>query len=357
MTTTTGSAPSRVDAPRRDRTVGSLIFLRDRGIVVLWVLLVLVFAVWARPYFFTLTNAALVLNAAALTAIFAAAVGFGILSGALDLSVPGAAALASVVTGSLLVKGQPVVLCLVLGLVVGALVGYTNGLLVQRGLNPIVVTIATLTTTGGLANVVSGGVAVTSVDQLAWMGSATYAGIPAPVILVAVLYLVAWAWLTQTRAGSRLQAVGGNIEAVRRVGIRADRYRILGFVIGGICGALGGLAVTATTVQASPVSAVDLLFSAITAVALSGMPLTGGRGSLPRVLVGCLIIATINSALVIKGIQPYWTTVITGVLLVGALVFDKVVTRAVTNRLATTTDTSVHDDTGDVTTGATEATK
>ena len=73
----------------------------------------------------------------------------------------------------------------------------------------------------------------------------------------------------------------------------------------------------ATTTQASPNPSVDLLFSALTAVALSGMPLTGGRGSLPRVLVGALIIATIASALIIRGIQPYWATIATGVLLVG----------------------------------------
>jgi ribose transport system permease protein len=153
-----------------------------------------------------------------------------------------------------------------------------------------------------------------------------------------VLYLVSIFWLTQFRAGARLQAVGSNIEAVRRVGLLADRYRILGFVLSGVCGALGGVAVLATTSQASPAPSVDLLFAAITAVALSGMPLTGGRGSLGRVAVGTLIITTINSALIIKGIQPYWTTVITGLLLAGALAFDKVMTSAVTARLTAAAD-------------------
>ena len=104
-------------------------------------------------------------------------------------------------------------------------------------------------------------------------------------------------------------------------------------MLGGTCGALAGLATVATTRQASPSASVSLLFAALTAVALSGMPLTGGRGSFPRVLVGTLIIATINSALVIRGIQPYWTTIITGVLLIAALAFEKVMTSAVTARL------------------------
>lgn len=311
-----------------------LVFLRDRGIIVLWILLVAIFAFWASPYFFTLGNAALIANAAALTAVFAAAVGFGVLSGALDLSIPGSATMAAVVGGVVIKSGAPAWLGIVAALAVGIAVGTVNGILVLRGLNPLVVTIASLTVLGGLAQVVAAGVPVTGITQLTWMGSASYFGIPAPVYVVAVVYFVGWLFLTQTRAGVRMLGVGGNIDAVRRVGINADRYRILGFVLSGICAAIGGLLVMATTTQASPNPSVDLLFSALTAVALSGMPLTGGRGSLPRILVGALIIATIASALIIRGIQPYWATIATGVLLVAALGFERVMSRAVANRLA-----------------------
>lgn len=311
-----------------------LIFLRNWGILVLWILLVAIFAFWASPYFFTLANAALVANAAALTAIFAAAVGFGILSGALDLSIPGSATMAAVVGGLVIKSGAPVALGLACALAVGIAVGLVNGVLVQRGLNPLVVTIASLTVLTGLAQVVSGGLPVTGIDELHWMGSISYYGIPAPVIVVGLVYLVGWFYLTNTRSGVRVMAVGGNIDAVRRAGVRADRYRILGFVLSGVCAAIGGVLVMATTTQASPNPSVDLLFSALTAVALSGMPLTGGRGSLPRVLVGALVIATIASALIIRGIPPYWATIVTGVLLVLALAFERVMSAAVARRLA-----------------------
>lgn len=314
--------------------VRTLVFLRDRGILVLWILLVVVFAFWAAPYFFTLANAALVANSAALTAIFAAAVGFGILSGALDLSIPGTATVAGVVAAMVLHAGLPTWLGIAAALAVGVAVGALNGILVQRGLNPLVVTIATLTVMGGIAQLIAGGVPVTGIDQLTWMGSVAYFGIPAPVFVVALVFLLGWLFLTQTRAGVRVMAVGGNIEAVRRVGIRADRYRILGFIMSGICASIGGLLVVATTTQASPNPSVDLLFSALTAVALSGMPLTGGRGSLPRILVGALIIASIADALIIKGIAPYFATIATGVLLVLALAFEKLMSGAVAKRLA-----------------------
>lgn len=324
---------SAADAGGTSR-VRTLVFLRDRGILVLWVLLIAFFGFWASPYFFTLGNAALVANAAALTAVFAASVGFGVLSGALDLSVPGSATMGAIVGGVVIHAGLPVWLGILAALAVGIAVGLVNGVLVQRGLNPLVVTIASLTVLTGLAQVVAGGVPVTGITQLKWMGSTSYFGIPAPVFVVAVVYLLGWLFLSQTRAGVRLLAVGGNIEAVRRVGIRANRYRVLGFVLSGVCAAIGGLLVMATTTQASPNPSVDLLFTALTAVALSGMPLTGGRGSLPRVLVGALIIATISSALIIRGIPPYWATIATGVLLVLALGFERAMSAAVARRLA-----------------------
>ena len=83
-----------------------LVFLRDRGIFLLWGLLIVVFAFWCSPYFFTVDNALLIANAAALTAIFAAGVGIGIMTGVLDLSLPGTAALASCVCGWLLTHGH-----------------------------------------------------------------------------------------------------------------------------------------------------------------------------------------------------------------------------------------------------------
>lgn len=335
---TVPSAAPRSGAADGDGGSGSgvrtLVFLRDRGIIVLWILLVAIFAFWASPYFFTLANAALIANAAALTAVFAAAVAVGILSGALDLSIPGSATMGAVVGATVIHNGGPTWVGILAGLATGAAVGAVNGVLVLRGLNPLVVTIASLTVLGGLAQLVAGGVPITGITQLSWMGSTSYFGIPAPAFVVAVVYLIGWLFLTKTRSGGRLLGVGGNIDAVRRVGINADRYRVLGFILSGLCAAIGGLLVTATTTQASPNPSVDLLFSALTAVALSGMPLTGGRGSLPRVLVGALIIATIASALIIRGIQPYWSTIATGVLLVLALGFERLMSRAVANRLA-----------------------
>jgi ribose transport system permease protein len=344
----TGPVPTGHDVPR---TVSVLVFLRDRGIFMLWGLLILVFAVWCSPYFFTVDNAILIANAGALTALFAAGVGIGVMTGVLDLSLPGTAALASCVCGWLLTNGHATWLSLLAGLGVGVAVGLANGFITLRGFNPIIVTIGTLSILTGLASLVAGGYTFPGLTQLEFMGTHryfkigetgdTFPGIPAPVFIVAAVFLVGTIFLTRTRDGLRLMAVGANAEAVRRAGIPANRYKVLGFVISGVLASVGGLVNTANTTEANPAASPAIIFTALTAVALAGVSLTGGRGSLPRVLVGALILATIANGLIIRGIQPYWALVATGALLLGSLLFEKMLQSAVSERLMSA-NLSVH---------------
>lgn len=346
-----GNSPGPAPAHGQDmpRSISVLVFLRDRGIFVLWGLLIAVFAFWCSPYFFKVDNALLIANAAALTALFAAGVGIGIMTGVLDLSLPGTAAVASCVCGWLLTNGYATWIGLAAGLATGVLVGIANGLITIRGFNPIIVTIGSLSVLSGLAAVIAGGYTFPGLTQLEFMGTHRYlkvgdsfSGIPAPVFIVAAVFFVGTVFLTRTRDGIRLMAVGGNAEAVRRAGIHADRYKVLGFVISGLLAALGGLVSTAVVTEANPNASPQIIFNALTAVALAGVALTGGRGSLPRVLVGALILASISNGLTIRGIQPYWATVCTGALLLGSLLIERILQTAVSERLMTA-NLSVHE--------------
>ena len=341
-TTGASATPGRREVDADPRGIRALIFVRDRGIFVLWVLLLVGFSVWDHPYFASVSNAILIANAAALTAIFAAGVAVGIICGALDLSIPGTAAMAATTCGYLMTHGQPVWLSLVAGLLIGVLVGVANGLISLRGFNPIIVTIGMLSITTAGASIIASGYSIPGLDALEFMGTRRYAGVPAPVWIAGALFLVGTIFLTRTRDGLRLMAVGGNPEAVRRSGIHADRYKVLGFVVSSVCAALGGLVSTAVVTEASPEASPGIIFTALTAVALAGVALSGGRGSLPRVLVGALVLATISNGLTIKGVNPYWGTGVTGLLLLGSLGLEKWVSTTVSKRLVLTAQASVH---------------
>ncbi|MDZ7906558.1 MAG: ABC transporter permease [Cypionkella sp.] len=336
--TATASSKARLPAD-----VAILVFLRDRGIFVLWAILLILFSIWNHPYFASVPNAILIVAAASLTAIFAASVAIGLLSGALDLSVPGVAALCSCLAGAMIEKwGFSVPVSLIAALAFGGLCGLINGRIVLSGLNPLVVTIGTLSVTGGLAAVVAGGYAISGLSELQFMGSARYFGLPSHAYIVAIVYSGMTIFLSFTRTGIRLRAVGGNAEAVRRAGISANRYQLYGFILSAMLAALGGLMSTALVTQATPTANPAVLFTALTAVFLAGVSLRGGRGSLPRVLIGALILATISNALTIAGVQPYWATITTGVLMIAALAFDKYLTEAISARLVKISNATVH---------------
>jgi ribose transport system permease protein len=322
--------------------VATLVFLRERGIVVLWVVLLVAFSIWNHPWFATLDNAMLILSAASLTAIFAAAVAVGVISGMLDLSLPGVAALSSVVAAQILLAGGPVWLALLIAIAVGLLCGLINALITLRGLNPLVVTIGTLSVTSGVAAVVAGGYSLPGLTMLHFMGPTQYFGVPVHALIMMAVYLGLTLFLTRTRHGLRLVAVGSNPEAVRRVGLSDTRYKVLGFVLSGGLSALGGVMTAALISEASPAASPAIIFEALTAVALAGVSLKGGRGSLPKVFVGALVLATISDALTIAGVQPYWATVSTGVLMIGALLGDKLLTETISHRLVKVSTLSVH---------------
>lgn len=324
MTVTETGTVHQVGADNRlPPKVAGLIFLRDQGLIVLWIAIIVLFSIWGAPYFFTLPTGLSILNSAAITAIFAAGIGVGVMTGVLDISVPGTAAVAGVTAALVLKPGGPVWLAIALALAVGVVVGLINGFVSIRGFDPLIVTIAMLSVLSGTALILAGGYDIGGLSALEFLGTRSYFGIPAPVIIVVVVFAVLTVMLGRTRAGVRLLAVGGNAEAARRVGISVNRYRVLGFVISGLCAALGGIVNTAYISTATPTASTGVIFTALTAVALAGIPFTGGRGSLPKVLLGAVVLATISAGLLLAGVQTYWALIATGVLLVAGLALQR----------------------------------
>lgn len=327
---------------KKPDALSTLVFIRSWGITILLVLLWVAFSL-TNPIFGTFDNFSLILGAASISAIFAASIAMGVFSGALDLSVPGTAAVSSVILGLMVAGGIDPVTAIVTAVLVGAALGAINGLIVQTGLNPLAVTIGMLSVTSGAAAIISDGLPIfEKMDTLAWLGTSIYFGLPSTFYVVAVVFAIGTIFLTKTRGGIRFLAAGGNAEALRRSGVNANVYRLLGFILSGALAGLGGVVTSAYTAQASSSAATGVLFDGLTAVALSGISLAGGRGSLPKVLVGALVISTIGSGLLIMNVQPYWTIAITGLLLIGALAGEHYLGKAVAKQAVSKSTVSAH---------------
>ncbi|HEX4402850.1 MAG TPA: ABC transporter permease [Galbitalea sp.] len=302
---------------------------REYGILGFFVLLLLVFGL-GSSVFFSVANLVGILTAASVTALFALAEALVVLVGALDLSIVAVAALSGVVAALTIQSGAPGWVGILVGLLIGAACGTLNAVLVEfLRISPLIATLATLTTLTGVALIVSGGNPIFGITQLSWLGQGRPGGIPTPVYIMIAMYLILGLIMSQTVFGGRLLAVGGNPEAAQRAGVRKRAYVFAPFVLSGTIAGLAGIVVLGRLGTAEPTFADNTLFDAITAVALAGVLLTGGRGSVLKVLVGALIVATIDNGLLLLGVSTFWSYVTTGGLLALAVWGDGAISRAI----------------------------
>ena len=151
-------------------------------------------------------------------------------------------------------------------------------------------------------------------------------GIPTNVIFLIVLYIATWFWLTYSKRGRTIYAVGSNVEAARAAGLNTMFYSILPSVA---CGALSAVAMTFSLAQimsADPVGGNQLELDAIAAVVIGGASLYGGRGSIFGTLMGVLIMVMIRNGLNLLGVSPFWQGTAIGAIIILALLAERLIT-------------------------------
>jgi rhamnose transport system permease protein len=247
-----------------------------------------------------------------------------ILTGEIDLSVASVAGFVSCVFGSLWAAGLPLELIIPLCLVLGAVSGAVNGILVSvLGLPSLAVTIGTLALYRGLAFVVLGDQAVTSFPRAITSGLQAKigaSGIPVwiiPVILLAIIFGVV---LHFTGFGRSLFAIGYSEEAARFAGIRVAQTKFWLFIVSGAVAALVGVWWTLRYGSARGDNATGLELSVIAAVLLGGVSIFGGKGNLPGVIAGVVLLGILRNALQLARVPEDTLSMLTGGLLILAVV-------------------------------------
>jgi ribose transport system permease protein len=292
------------------------------GALAVLVGMIVVVALLEPDTFATKDNVINILNQSALTAIVAMGVTFPLVAGEFDLSVGNTASLAGVVACTLMEKhGFGIPEALLLTLVLGAVIGLVNGLVVTViGVNALVATLGIGTIVIGINYAIASGLPVTitgsEANSFIDLTLGKFLGIPYPVYVMVGLGIVLWTLLNRTVAGQSMQAVGGNAVAARLSGVRVDRVRVIVFVLAGACAALTGVLLASRTGSASVNGGDTYLLSAYAAAFFGSAVLRDGQFHIVGTIVGVVTVAVGFNAIALIGLGTYWQYLFQGGLLI-----------------------------------------
>lgn len=281
-------------------------------------------------YFLTTVNLLNVAKQTSPVIVIGVGATFVMATGGIDLSVGAIVALVSCLLAILLAQGVSAWLVLPAVLAVGACLGSLNGLLVRLGIPPFIVTLGGLVSIRGLAFVYSNGYAKPITDPaILWFGRGGLAFVDAPIFVALALVGMGAFALNRTQFGLHALAIGGREEAARVMGLPIGRLKVSVYGISGLTAALGGVIVAARLSNGSPNAGTGLELDVISAVVLGGTSLFGGSATILGTIVGALFIGFIRNGLNLLDVNPYWVQVVTGVVLVTAVLLNTIVNKRV----------------------------
>jgi ribose transport system permease protein len=276
------------------------------NISIVFVLVLVVFGLMS-PKFLEPRNLMNVLLQSSASAIVAIGITFTLLTAGIDLSVGSIMFLTAAVAGKMVLAGVSVPLTLVVIVLIGLAFGLINALAIAGfGMQPFIVTLATLFVGRGLALLVTQTRAMNLPESLLKIGSAKVLGIPLPIMVLVLVIVLASLVLSQTSFGRQVYAVGSDLEAARKAGIKTRSVLAICYVVCGVCAAIGGIVSVAQLGAVSPTFGYQREFAAVAAAVLGGTSLFGGRGRVfPGTALGAILIQTVESGLVIVNANPY----------------------------------------------------
>ncbi|MEX2272422.1 MAG: ABC transporter permease [Vicinamibacterales bacterium] len=310
------SGRARVSAARQFGTVMGLVALS----AMLWAL---------TPHFLTVSNLLNVAQQTSINAVVAAGMTYVIISGGIDLSVGSIVALSGVVLGVALQSGQALPVALALGASVGVACGMVNGALISwGGLPPFIVTLGMMSVARGAALLFTEGRPVSGFDPgFRSIATGTVFFIPAPILVMAGVYLAAHLVLSRTIFGRYVYAIGGNEEATRLSGVNVRFHKMMIYGVSGLMSAVAAVLLTARLNSAQPIAGMMYELDAIAATVIGGTSLMGGGGTLAGTLVGALIMGVLRNGLNLLGVSSFLQQIVIGAVIVGAVLIDTLLKR------------------------------
>jgi len=283
------------------------------------------------PHFFSWVNMTGLMLSVATIGTIACTMLFCLASGDFDLSVGSVVAMSGVLAAVVVNFTGSVGLGIAAGILAGGLVGLVNGLAIAAvGINALITTLATMQIVRGMSYIISDGKAV-GVREPAFfsLGISSFLGLPTPVWIMIGCFVIFGLLLNQTTFGRNTLAIGGNREAARLAGVAVRGTKIAIFTLQGLVAGFAGVILASRMTSGQPATAQGLELQVISACVLGGVSLTGGVGTITGVIVGVLIMGTIQNAMNLLNIPPFYQYVASGVILLAAVMVDRLRQRTI----------------------------
>ena len=316
------SIPSKRDTTTHGRMTLAQ-FILNYSTVILFVIILIVFSA-SSTRFLTMESVINVTKQASFTGIIAVGMTFVLLTGGIDLSVGSNMYLSSVAAGLLMRHaGFEVVPALLVALLVGTLYGAFNAFCIIRlRIVPFMVTLATLVIGRGLGTAFTESKQIDFPERMLAFGQTQIIGIPMPIIVFAIIIVLAYLILTRLAIGRQVYAVGNDVEVAKKAGINTDRVTATVYMVSGFCAALAGFILISQIGRLDRSFGEGKEFDAIAAAVLGGASLFGGVGNVTGTVLGALLIQLVQYGLQFNNVNLYIQPMVRAGIIFIAVFFD-----------------------------------
>lgn len=312
----------------------SLDFIFKFGSLLVIALVILFFSMWDE-HFFTYANLSDILRSISITTFVAIGVTFSLTVDGFDLSVGSTVSLTTVATAALMVwYEQPLVVVIIVALLIGAIVGLLNALLIVKIRIPdMLATLAVMYIVGGIHKTYTKGYSIYNnmpmpdgstapgkfSDSFLWLGQGKLLGVPVPVVLMVVAVILVHLFFKYTRWGRQMYTTGGNEEAARLSGVRVRRIRMAAYIASGIFAAIGGILYAARVGTGQIDAGAPMMMESVAAVFIGYSVLGAGRPNVIGTFFGAILIGVLLNGMTMMKVQYYANDIVKGTVLVLAL--------------------------------------
>jgi len=248
-----------------------------------------------------------------------------IIAGGMDLSVGSIVGLVSICIGLSMQSNDNLFIGIAAGLVIGGLLGLVNGFLITiNKIEPVIATLGTLAVFRGAAFILTKGAPIGTMSKaFNKIGSGVVLGIPIPVVIFGVTAIAFHIFLTYTDVGRKIFVLGGNVIAARLGGINVDKYKMSIFVLSGVIAGLASVILTARSNAGQPNAGVGLELDTITAAALGGIVLSGGKGTIFGAILGVIVLGVLQNGMILLNVSQFYQFIAKGLLLILAVLLQR----------------------------------